>query len=385
MTRLVCTGDNHVGKGSHLYAGRLDEQERVWRDTLRLARDLEAAAVLHAGDLFDKRRPSPAELLAVMRPLLDHLMAGGCAVHAIPGNHDSTAFGAGGLEVLAEAGLVELYDRPTVFDAGDFNVAALPWSPAGRLIAERGGRDGVTDDVVELLVKIAGELAEVRTHGWPMVLLGHWSAAGAHLPTGLPVEQLREPVLPTGDLEALGFDAIVLGHIHVGDVFGDRSLYVGPPMALDHGEAGLIHGVWSLHDDPLEGALELSPRVGLQAHPIKSTPFVTIPLAEVARAPVDGAIVRVRDTVSAETRVDVAAVREQLAARGARRVDVQLVVERATRPNAEAVDTDRRPAELLGDYLTERGIDEDRVERLLELGDSYLAGERVPADARGRA
>ena len=383
MSRLVVAADNHVGKGAHLFRTRLDEQEHVWAETLRLARDLDSAAVLHAGDLFDRRRPSPAEVVAVERPLVHHDAVGGCPVHVIPGNHDTTAHGPGGLHVLAEAGLIELWPRPAVIVVDGFEVVTLPWSPSSRLIAERGGRDGITDDVVELLVTAAGELLAETAGPFP-ILLGHWSAAGASLPNGLPVEQLREPVLPTDELEALGFAAIALGHIHVGAVLksdAGRTFYTGSPMPLDHGEAGLIHGVWSLGDDEENGDVELVPGLFLRAHPLTSTPFVTVSLRDVELAPVDGAVVRVRDTIEADDvrAVNLADVRDRLLNRGAVRVDLEVTFERVSRPLVSAVDTDRQPIHLLADFLGERGIEPDRQERLLELADSYLAGERTPA------
>lgn len=395
----VLTADNHLGKGAHLYSERLDEQEAVWRKTLALARALDADGVLHGGDLFDRRRPSPAELVAAERPLVDHRAAGGCEVHVVPGNHDPTAFGPGGLDVLGEAGLITLHHRPRTVNLPGIVLCALPWVPPGRVIATLAARDGADESVAALLTRVAGDLFrqsadEVRVAETPRVLLGHWSLAGARLPNGLPVEQLREPVLDPAELEAFGYAAVVFGHIHVAGPVSSRSLYTGTPMPLDHGDSQLVHGVWSLHvgapptglDAPLD---ELAPGVWLDAHPLESRRFVTITLADVERYPVDGAVVRVKDTLTTTAHDrsgldDVAAARETLLERGARRVDFAVTVERERRPITTAVDTDGEPRTLLAEYLDVKlGSDLDLVERLVELAEPYLAGERQPVNTGG--
>lgn len=390
---FVVTGDSHIGKGSHLYPERLAEQEAAWSRTLELARDRDALAVLHAGDLFDKRRPTPSELVAAVRPLVKHreYYAGspqdGPEVHVIPGNHDPVVYGPGGLDVLDEAGVATVHRTPSVIEYGrPFGdavacVAMLPWAPTSRLVAERGGRDGVSEDAGELVARVAEDLyREIGfRHDVPNILLGHWSVEGGRLPNGLPVERLSEPVVPADVLE-LGFDAYAFGHIHrAGDIgenrvgAGQPAIYTGSPIALDHGEAGVDHGAWVYDVDA--GTFELVDLGG--------RPFVTVTMHELERAPIDGAIVRVRDVVPAGRSVDPTVLRDLALARGAVRVDLALDVERESKPLMSAVDTDREPIHLLADYLGERAAerqhDDERLERLLELADTYLAGERVEA------
>ena len=84
----------------------------------------------------------------------------------------------------------------------------------------------------------------------PRILVGHWSISGASTPSGIPTDQFREPVIPLAELEQIGFDAVVFGHIHKPQTLQGISsrpiFYVGSPMALNFGETGSEHGAWLL-------------------------------------------------------------------------------------------------------------------------------------------
>src|SRR3712207_1825700 len=84
--RLLHTADWHVGK-TLKGVSRLDEQEQVLRQVVRVAREQEVDAVLVAGDLYDSAAPSaPAQRLVVRT--LTALAGTGAAVIVIAGNHD---------------------------------------------------------------------------------------------------------------------------------------------------------------------------------------------------------------------------------------------------------------------------------------------------------
>ena len=87
--RLLHTADWHVGK-SLKGVSRLDEQERVLREIVRVAREQEVDAVLVAGDLYDSAAPSAAAQRLVVRTLTA-LAESGREVVVIAGNHDHAA------------------------------------------------------------------------------------------------------------------------------------------------------------------------------------------------------------------------------------------------------------------------------------------------------
>lgn len=371
MTRLLCTGDNHLGKGIGLYPERLSEQEQVWRDTLELARSVGADAVLHAGDMFDQRRPGPDVMLAAERPLVEHSAEDGCPVIAICGNHDvPSQDGACGLDVLAEAGLLTLYREPGLHTVAGTTVAMLPWTPISRLLAMSDGRDReeVSADAAELLLMTARDLRGMGAS----VLMGHWSVSGSALPNGMDVGQLGGVVLPLPDLERIGFGRIVLGHIHRPQVLGDgTALYVGSPMTLDHGEEHTDHGCWMLQDDLEPVWLPLGSR--------KWRTFTFERAADVGFASmhVEDLIVRVRVTCSPTDTVDPAAIRAELLERGAHAVTgVHVDVARELGDRPVVVAEDISPADALEQWLAYRGINGSVGAAAIARAGRYLEGAR---------
>ena len=73
--RILHTADWHVGK-SLKGVGRLDEQEQVLREIVRIAREQEVDAVLVAGDLYDSAAPSAPAQKLVVRALMALAEAG---------------------------------------------------------------------------------------------------------------------------------------------------------------------------------------------------------------------------------------------------------------------------------------------------------------------
>lgn len=381
--KALVLADNHVGQPVRgaLTEERLAEQEQAFRDALQLARDHHVDVVLHAGDLFHQKKPEPAVILAAERPLVEHRAVGGPPVVMVNGNHcvSGTAEHAA-VDVFAWADLIQLYRRPDVVPVADTHVALLPWSSVARIVAEHGGgaRDATNEYAADLLVEVARGL-RAQVDG-PCVLISHFSVTGAALPSGLPVELAREPILPLLDLEALGFDAIMLGHIHRRQTLCTEPLigYVGPPIPLSFGEAESDYGVTLLEIDD----------VGTTATflPIESRGFVTV---ECDRDPTDpdsraglwwpdmypqGAYVKVRYPLVAGDHVDQQEVREYLHELGAHRVFLEPMPIRQSRARVEGLDEhvdDRQSLEL---WLDAHGyVDEDGLPAVRERHAAFLA------------
>lgn len=384
--RILATGDSHLGKGLDLGrqpGDRLAEQEQVWADTLELARDRRVDAVLHAGDLFDGRRPTPEILLAAERPLVEHQEQGGATVYVVAGNHDvPSQDGPCGLDVLAEAGLIELAREPLTWTIGRagviggldvVDVCALPWTSVSRLVAlnEDADRGDIHALAADLLIQAARGLA-AQAVSWPRprILLGHWSVSQTSLPNGLDVGSLGGVVLPMDDLRALGFDEIIFGHIHRPQTIGEFR-YVGSPMPLDFGEGSTDHGVW-IHDT-IDG-----PGVS-EFVPLASRPFVTIDVdrggSYIGTDDVRDAYVKVRATLTEdEARADsIAGERETLEMLGAYRVWFDVTVERAHRDRGVQLAEGLTPLDQLAAYLDARGVNGDVKPALLARAERHLA------------
>lgn len=399
--KFLATGDLHLGHGVERWGPeRLDDQAAVWRRILTMARDESVDAVLFAGDLFERRRPTPEEMLAAEWPLVEHREESGPRVIAIPGNHDLTTAEAGcGLDVLAAAGLIELYRTPAVPLVGDpgsgMAVATLPWTPISRLVATRNGgdRDALYQEAAALLHSTARGLRE-KIDG-SAVLLGHWSMSGAVTPTGREAGLDFGVVLDATEIESQGWDAVILGHIHKPQLLGSEDspgpmFYVSSPLCLNFGEATVEHGVWLFDTEHVPSSAE---PVGYRFVPIESRPFVTIDADFTDHPPADldadgqigfflaasdgipdDAIVRVRYTATEEQarRIDQATLRQALLDAGAWRVTIRPEIVRESRARVQIETETLTELDALDLWITANGVNGGRAGALRELTARYL-------------
>ena len=92
MTRVIHTGDTHIGYQQYHSPERrqdfLDAFEQVVDDAI----EMDVAAVIHAGDLFHDRRPELPDLLGTLSALRE-LASAEIPFLAVVGNHESTRGG----------------------------------------------------------------------------------------------------------------------------------------------------------------------------------------------------------------------------------------------------------------------------------------------------
>lgn len=133
MSRVIHTGDTHIGYRQYHSPVRrqdfLDAFEQVVEDAV--AADVDA--VVHAGDLFDDRRPALPDLLATI-DILRELRAADVPFLAVVGNHEDTRRGQW-LDLLETLDLaVHLDGSGTVVDDTTFyGVDYVPKSRRDRL------------------------------------------------------------------------------------------------------------------------------------------------------------------------------------------------------------------------------------------------------------
>lgn len=386
MTRLLCTGDWHVGSGldyGRTPADRLADQEAVIEKIVDLAIEHDVDALLLAGDFWHRRRPTPSELMAVARPLRRLAIESTIDVLAIPGNHCVEAAGTPtGIDLLED--VVDIHHEPGIWHTRGCAVATLPWTPVSRLIASRGGgdRDENHQLAAQLLIETARDL-RAQIDG-PAVLMLHWSVSGASTPTGVMTDDFRETVIPAHELNELGFDAIVCGHIHKAQELAPGFFYTGSPAPVDFGEANVEHGVWLLDIDE-----SIRPhRVHADFLPIESRPFKTldvdygdgddfsmltegyVPFIETLA----DAVVRVRYTATEEQarRIDHAKITSALYSAGVHRVyAIQPTILRENRARVE-VDEDVTPLAAVDAWVCANDISTEHSAALVDLTTTYL-------------
>lgn len=363
MTRILCFADTQIGVGTV----ELADQRKVLDQIVE--HGLEADVVVHGGDVFEGPVVTPEQ----MRMFLDAtepLRKADIPVLILRGNgrHDSAVRSVHALDVLRDVPGFYVYDRPDSVVFGGVEIDVLPWVHPGTLIAQMNGsvdHDLVNTAVTDLLVRI---LRDLRL-GEPAILVAHWAISGAALPSGLPVEEMREPILPWAELDAMGYAAIVGAHIHQPQNLGDPNLdktpgfVVGSPQQLNFGEKG-EHGCWGLD-------LTVQGEAVSEFIPLASRPFVTLDfdhedaLAQVALSDQigweipEGALIRVRLNLSEveAQRFDPLYLRRRLMDAGAHAVRLDIDIQRETRQRA-VIDEQLGAEEVMALYCDAVGIDD---------------------------
>ena len=115
MTRVVHTGDTHLGYQQYHSPTRRQDFLDAFRQVVDDAIAEEVSAVVHAGDLFHDRRPALPDLLGTLS-VLRRLSEAGIPFLAVVGNHESTR-GGQWLDLFERLGLAtRLGSAPEVVD-----------------------------------------------------------------------------------------------------------------------------------------------------------------------------------------------------------------------------------------------------------------------------
>lgn len=362
--KILATGDFQLGVG-----GRLDDQAAVLDRIADVAIESGAELVLNAGDTFEGPLVNPEELDIFAR-FLARIRAAGIPMLATLGNgrHDRAVRETTGMAIFNHVAGITVAPRPDLYRYDGAVIATLPWVHPGRLVAARNGgdRDEIHADMTAALLSIARGLQQdcfQTDSSVAHILLAHWHIDTAQAANGASVGALfSEPLLPLGELADLGFDAVVLGHNHRGQLLLDDPpiFHVGSPMPHDFGETGFDHGVWLLETDDVDVKTA-------EFVPIESRPLVTVALDlehgfddfAYTELP-DGAIVRVRYTATrAQARsLDLPELKRQLQAAGASAVKFMPEIVREDRARVDGVDETLAPLAALDLWIAANEIPE---------------------------
>jgi DNA repair exonuclease SbcCD nuclease subunit len=126
MTRVIHTGDTHIGYQQYHVPERRDDFLDAFRQVVDDAIGEDAAAVVHAGDLFHDRRPTLTDVLGTL-DVLERLDDAGIPFLAVVGNHEAKR-DAQWLDLYESLGLaIRLDDEPHVI--GDTAFYGLDYVP----------------------------------------------------------------------------------------------------------------------------------------------------------------------------------------------------------------------------------------------------------------
>lgn len=235
--RIAFVTDLHVSTSHHWEEGR---RVRAW---YAAEIDKRAAAghgpdvIVCGGDVFHAP-PTPAELLEAV--LFFERLAARAPVVITRGNHDARGI----LDVLAHLATmhpIHVFTEPGVHRIAGASFAVLPWidaiGPAPDAVLTRADREAAEQDAVRALLD---RLGAALTAGEPGIFAGHVAIRGAVPGAGQPDKAGREVEIAAADLDRVGADVFLLGHVHRGqDVAlpsGRPALYGGSPHRTAFGE-----------------------------------------------------------------------------------------------------------------------------------------------------
>lgn len=367
------SGYSHGTDGPDGLNSRFTDFANTWAWICEDAARRKVDLFVFAGDMAKTRNPSPTAYRA-FKAGLDILASAGIPVLLVTGNHDLPA-------APGKATAMEIFHKPATAPARyvstgpeivsspvpnkPFHIATLPSVSRSMLLAKDEYKDLTRDQVnalmTEKLIEIArGMRAQIGDDG-PKILVAHHSVSGAETSTHMMTNLFDEPVLPLSELTAMGWDAIMLGHIHKPQEPGDGAVYPGSPERIDFGEEkdNKAYALWEF--DESGGWFEW---VNVPARK-----FVTLPLeyGGISGRPLTDAVVRVTGKISEEEArtFDRAALAKQLYEQGASKVmPIELEVERVTQVRDSEMTESMGPIEALERYMEHHAEDPDKRQQI---------------------
>lgn len=373
--KILHTSDWHVGRTLR-GRSRADEHRAVLSEITGIAADESVDVVLVCGDLFDTAAPTAEAETIVYRALLE-LAATGATVVAIAGNHDS-ARRLQAVEPLLELGRVVARPLFAPPDAGGVvrvpsrdgsetaQIAVLPFLSQRHVVKVDTLMAFDSSDISmsydERVRKLVGVLCGGFGADTVNIVAAHLTAKGGLLGGG---ERAAHTVFDY-EVGALAFPAsaqyVALGHLHRMQTIGGPCpiRYCGSPLQLDFGETQDRKGVLVVEARPGAPAkirdVELS--AGHRLRMVRGT------LAELGSPAADIGDDYLKVIVQEAPRVGLA---DEVRALFPNAVDIVVEHPDSDPPGAHGTRparSGRAPAELFGDYLADRGVEDPALVEL---------------------
>lgn len=412
MIRIAHFSDLHLGVENY---GKVDPEtglsSRV-RDFLDRLDELVSFAleesldvVVFSGDAFQNRHPDPTYQRDFARRI-NRLARAGISVVLVAGNHDLPVmlvkatsidiFRALEVENVYVSARKEEVLRLQLRDGRELQVATFPYPNRSRLLLDEEHRRRPLREQEEYLrahlTQNLVDLAEQVDPAVPAILVAHLMVLGSDLGSEQRMVLGYEPDVLVGAVAQPVYDAVLLGHVHRGQVLRQEAppvLYAGSLERVDFGDEAQEKGFYLI--EIAEG--EDHPReVSYQFIPVAARRFFTLevdasrgePMERAQRAiaeaqeagQIDGAVVRLRLHVRPEDAalVDVPALRRALGEAffvAAVSVDVGQEERVAVRAPLDRLE----PLDALERYWIARGISAKRRAVLLQQVQDLMAQE----------
>lgn len=405
--RVLHTGDLHIG---NFPGPEVGGENARYLDICKCldalvagAREQKPGIAVIAGDIFHQARVWSDRGLKEQQTAVKFLreLSSVCPVVVMRGtpNHDSeqqfemlkTAFeGDGEVKIITEPQVVKVFTGAF----GWVQIACLPGFDRGYYRAKHPGLSKEEEN--EVFTKaiedmIIGLKAQCDTDS-PAVLVSHYTITGCNMESGQTAFFSQfEPVVYPSTLAAAGFDLVCFGHIHRPQQLDGckNTFYCGAISALNFNDEGQQRGYY-IHDIDKSGAVTST----FQQLPTRQ--YKTIRLKDediealILNAPQDndgwlitheqaeevkGKIVRVLYDCTDEHNkaFNHAAYENALYRAGAFWVQEITPQKITITVDRRSMDADSTPEGNLSDYLTEKGMEPERVGQLVELARPIIA------------
>jgi exonuclease SbcD len=259
---LIHAADLHLGKTLH-ERDISEDQEAMLAGLLAVLAERRPAALLLAGDLYDRSIPPP-EAVRLFDSFLSRAASAdpGLTIVAVPGNHDSAARLSFGTSLMSRSGVHIRTDPedcadPVVVrrDGESAAIWPLPFLGPGAFDDRSGAARSQAELFAEAMKRISLKRGEPGApwEGARNVLVAHCFAAG-----GAASESERAFVGQSEQIDAGAFgafDYVALGHLHRFQKVGLAARYAGSPLAYSFAEGEERKG-FVLVDLKKEGGFE---------------------------------------------------------------------------------------------------------------------------------
>ncbi len=246
--RFIHTADWHLGRLFHA-VHLTDDQSYVLDQFVDLVADVRPAAVLIAGDVYDRGVP-PTDAVELLNDVLQRIVRGlGVPIVMIAGNHDSPTRLGFGAELLAAEGLhvaggvpaAGALSVPLVDDDGLVLVQAIPYADPVEVRAALHDPDVQTHE--QAMAALLARAREAASHDGRGVLVAHAFVAGADTSDSeRPLTVGGAGTVPAALFD--GFDYVALGHLHRPQTAGGGTVrYAGSLLTYSFDEAAQTKSV----------------------------------------------------------------------------------------------------------------------------------------------
>ena len=247
--KVLHTADLHLGKIFHDQS-LADDQAAMLDDLARILEEGSFAALVVAGDVYDRSIPSP-DAVGLFGPFLERVkkIQPSPEILVIPGNHDSAQRLGYGRELFARLGIrlgvsAEDCDKPVIVEKDGETCAffMIPFLNSGSISAAEKG-EFLPLHSQSAMAEETGRRMEKARRSLPANQGVDYSVLAAHLFASGGREAGSERVfLGAAELVNIslfeGFDYIALGHLHRCQSAGKNAWYSGSPLAYSFSEAG---------------------------------------------------------------------------------------------------------------------------------------------------